>query len=211
VKTFTEIDLRTVYAAVGHARPRAFSGRHGPLEATAWLHLTIGDLERLDDALDAMTLGNDQALAILRSLGKYEKPLAVGGPDDFDEDELERAPFGIADPVALAVAVHMVASHGDEASAERLLWYAVRRTAAVNLAFEVAERYSAGWFSASYFESRMRIASPLAVDAGAVAGHGSGGHTHNHHGTAPNHHDTAPSLATATSTTRGASAWTMSR
>jgi hypothetical protein len=88
----------------------------------------------------------------------------------------------------------MVASHGDEASAERLLWYAVRRTAAVNLAFEVAERYSAGWFSASYFESRMRIASPLAVDAGAVAGHGSGGHTHNHHDTAPNHHDTAPSL-----------------
>lgn len=157
----------------------AFAGRHGPLEVTAWLHLTIADLERLDDALAALTLGDDKALAILRSLGQYEKPiLPCTTNDSLDEDELQRAPVGIADPVALAVAVHMIADRGDHAAAERLMWFAVRRTAAANLALSVAERSRAGWFSAKHFESRLRSISPLAIDGGAPHTHGSVAHSH---------------------------------
>lgn len=180
VRAFADGDLRAIYAAVGNAQVSgAFSGRHGPLEATAWLHLAIADLERLDDALAALTLGDDHALAILRALGTHEQPiLPFTTSDTLDEDELDRAELGIADPVALAVAVHLVASHGDQAAADRLLWFAVRRTAAVNLALAVAQRYSAGWFSARYFDERMRTISPLTIGEGADHGHGSNGHGH---------------------------------
>jgi hypothetical protein len=178
MRPFADADLRTIYAAVGSAQVSGgFSGRHGPLEATAWLHLSVGDLERLDDALAAVTLGYDYALPILRTLCVHEQPiLPFTTSDTLDDDELDRAEIGIADPVALAVAVHLLANHGDETAAERLLWFAVRRTAAVNLALGVAQRYSAGWFSTRYFDTRMRTISPLALGGDAAHDHGSNGH-----------------------------------
>lgn len=184
MRAFADGDLRAIYAAVGSARVAGgFSGRHGPLEATAWLHLAIGDLERLDDALAALTLGDDHALAVLRALGTHEQPiLPFTTSDTLDEDELDRAEIGIADPVALAVAVHLVGSRGDQAAADRLLWFAVRRTAAVNLALAVAQRYSAGWFSTRYFDERMRAISPLTVGGGPGHGHGASGHGHGSNG-----------------------------
>jgi hypothetical protein len=183
MRAFTEGDLCSVYGAVGHAQASGgFSGRHGPLEATAWLHVAVADLERLNDAVTTMTTGDHQPLAVLRSLGTYEKrfvPLDTG--ESLDEDELRRAPIGVADPVALAVSAHILATRGDPEAADRLMWFAVRRTAAVNLALDVAERYAAGWFSARYFDSRMRAVSPLAIDTGAGHGHGTNGHSHDGH------------------------------
>ena len=175
MRAFTDDDLGAVYKAVGGAQMSgAFRGRHGPLEVTAWLHLSIADLERLDDALAALTLGDDRALTVLRSLGQYEKPILPCTTDDsLDEDELQAAPIGIADPVALAVAAHMISDRGDQAAADRLIWFAVRRTAAVNLALSVAERSRAGWFSAKRLESRLRRISPLAIDNDSQHAHGS--------------------------------------
>lgn len=183
MRPFADADLRTIYAAVGSAQVSgAFSGRHGPLEATAWLHLSVGDLERLDDALAALTLGHDHALPILRTLGAHEQPmLPFTTSNTFDDDELDRAEIGVADPVALAVAVHLLASHGDQAAAERLLWFAVRRTAAVNLALGAAQRYSAGWFSTRYFDTRIRTISPLTISGGAAHVHGSNDHAADDH------------------------------
>jgi Galactose oxidase-like, Early set domain len=186
MRPFADADLRSIYAAVGSAQVSgAFGGPHGPLEATAWLHLSIGDLERLDDALAALTLGDENALPILRTLGAHEQPIVpFTTSDTLDDDELDRAEIGITDPVALAVAVHLLASRGDEEAAKQLLWFAVRRTAAVNLALGVAQRYSVGWFSTRYFDTRMRTISPLATGDEAPHGHGSDGHGDDDH-----HHD----------------------
>ncbi len=180
MRALTDADLRRIYRAIGTAQASGgFGGRHGPLEATAWLHIAVADLERLDDAVSSVTMGDHGALDVLRSLGTYEdRFVPIGVSDSLDQDELRRAPLGVRDPVALAVAAHILATRGDPAAAERLMWFAVRRTAAVNLALDVADRYAAGWFSARYFDSRMRAISPLAIDGGA--GHGGESNRHGH-------------------------------
>ncbi len=116
--------------------------------------------------------------------------------ESFDEEELQLAQVGVADPVGLMVAVQLLAAGGDQEAADRLMWFAVRRTAAVNLALDVAQRYTAGWFSAGHFDSRMRAVSPLAIDSDGGHGHGSGapaggahGHDDDHdHGSESGHH-----------------------
>lgn len=165
MRRFTEDDLRRLYRGVSVARAaETFSGRHGPLEATAWVHVALAEMERLDDALGAAVSGDHDALHAAASLARFEQPMAQPCSSAlFDEDELRRAPVGIADPVALAVTVHFLVAGGHPDEGRRLLWFAVRRTAALNLARNATDRHAAGWWSARRFERTLKNASPLDV------------------------------------------------
>lgn len=167
MRRFTDDDLRRIYRGVSAARPAGtFSGRHGPLEATAWVHVVLADMERLDDALIEAVHGDHDALDAAASLARYEQPMAEPcGSALLDDDELGRATVGIADPVALAVTVHFLIAGGHADEGRRLLSFAVRRTAALNVALIATDRYAAGWWSGRRFARLVRNVNPL--EAGA--------------------------------------------
>ncbi|MEO6712259.1 MAG: hypothetical protein ABIM89_02385, partial [Mycobacteriales bacterium] len=154
MKAFTEVDLTRVYRAVSMARASGkFGGMHGPLEAMAWLHVAISDLERIDDAVVDATRVDAAVLADLQRMSQYEKPMHFCELSDRSaEEELDAAPVGIADPVALAVTTEALARMSGEDAAARLMSFAVRRTAAVNTVLDASDRYLAGWWSADRFD-----------------------------------------------------------
>jgi hypothetical protein len=181
MKAFTEDDLKRVYRAVSMARASGrFGGPHGPLEATAWLHLAVADMERLDYAVGAACVGEPEALAELQTLSRHEPPMHQGtSSKGRDADELMRASVGVADPVALAVSAELLSKAADDDTTKRLMSFAIRRTAALNLVLDATDLYLVGWWSVRRFERVLRDASPLAI--GGHAGAGQHGNGHNHH------------------------------
>jgi Domain of unknown function (DUF1929) len=183
--------LERLYNAVSLARQAgAFASHHGPLEATAWLHVVIADLERLDDACGGVVTGDDGALAILVSLARHDPPLALRSPRRHIEARAARAArLEVVDSVALAVAAHVLASRGARSAekADQLIAFAARRAAGLNLALEAANRFLAGWWSAGRLETQLHELNPFKVGGyrGNAASHDQhdqlhGGHENSH-------------------------------
>jgi hypothetical protein len=195
-------DLALVYRAVSQALPSgAVGGHHGPLETTAWIHIAIAELEQLDAAAAAALL-EDQALRVLRNLVRREPGFTPLPSRRSDPWVLRRAEVGIADPAALVVAAHALARGGGDGpeDAGRLVGFAARRVAALNLVADASRRYLAGWWTARRFAARVTDLSPLVIgahghghDNGDNDGHGhDDGHGHGAAGEAAGHDDACP-------------------
>ena len=184
MKGFDSAVLERVYRSVSLAQQSGeLRSPHDPLETTAWIHITVADLERLDDACIEILTGSDAALDVLASISRFDMPLVLPEARPPSEDRAAAgATFELVDPVALAVVAHVLATRGGEQGAElahRLIAFAARRAAGLNLVVDSANRYLAGWWTARRFAARLRELSPFEVGRHHLQDAG-GGHANDH-------------------------------
>jgi hypothetical protein len=193
VKTFDTATLERVYRAVSLAQQSAaLRSPHGPLETTAWIHIAVADLERLDDACVEVLTGNDAALEVLAAISRFDVQLVLPEPRPHAEERAAAAAtLDLVDPVALAVAAHVLAVRAAEDGAEladRLITFAARRAAGLNLVLDTANRYLAGWWTARRFAARIQELSPFEV-GGHHVHDGGGAHPDGHNDGDQSDHD----------------------
>jgi hypothetical protein len=181
--------LERLYRAVTLAhRKRAVRPRHGSLETTAWIHIAIADLERVDDACSDLVGDEDRAVARLELVAREETPLKLGTHDPEAETRaLRAARYELISDQRIVDAIRELRSRGKDELVTRLVAFTARRAAGLNLAVDAADRHLAGWWSARRLDSRLRELSPFEVH-----GHGDGGHQHvepQHGGAEPGHGD----------------------
>jgi Domain of unknown function (DUF1929) len=194
MNAFDSATLERLYRSISLAQQSgALRSHHGPLETTAWIHIAIADLERLDGACVGVIIGDDVALDVLTTIARFDTPFVVPQRRRYAEDRATAAAtLDLVDPVALAVAAHVLAVRGGEhgqTRAEQLIAFAARRAAGLNLVLEAANRYLAGWWTARRFGARLQELSPFEV-GGHHAHNGGSGQADNHqHGGTGDHED----------------------
>jgi hypothetical protein len=171
VRRPSEDDLGLVYRGVGSSR--GFGGHHGVLEVTAWFHVVIAELERLDEAALAVATGDHVALDVLRELVEGEPLLdLLPARGRADERALRRCAVGVSELTSVGVAAYAVGTRSDDdAVARRVVAFAARRIAGMNLALDAAKRARAGWWTRRHYATRFAALSPFAI---GEHGHGDG-------------------------------------
>lgn len=156
-------ELGRFYRAIALARTEgAFASPHGPLEATAWLHVTANLLESMDTSARRATRGEVEQLMSLRTL-------VVGAPATtvFDTGLVprNRREAGIvrpSEPVGVALGGLLLdrLDPGEEASwAHRSTWLYALGVRAIEQALWAARAYLRGEIEASTFEAAVEASN----------------------------------------------------
>ncbi len=170
----TDDELARFYRAVALAKTEgAFASPHGPLEVTAWLHVTAHLLESMDTAARRATRGELDQLLSLRTLVEGAPATTVFDTGLTPRNRREAGIVKPAEPLAVAVSgVLLDQLDDDEASswARRSSWLYALGVRAIEQALLAARAYLRGEIEAVTFEAAVEASNtyraPMANDEG---------------------------------------------
>jgi hypothetical protein len=171
-----ETDLASFYRAISLAQHEGrFLHAHGPLEDTAWLHVTVRLLEELESSARNAVFGELGELERIRTMVSStptEGPRRARLPHH--ERGEQQSFVTVQDPAGVAVAASLLSRLDDDPAArwpERIAGVYAGGVAAIEQAFAAAEAYLRGRIDVDAFEAAVRASNSY----GGMTDHGGAG------------------------------------